>query len=56
MNNKDKNDEVSYENIDNNTHAHIQTPKVDCKYSKNGLCDECTLMEDEFCPYVDESK
>ena len=54
MNNKDNNDEVSYENMDSNTH--IQTPEVDCKYSKNGLCDECILKENEFCPYVDESK
>jgi len=51
MNNKDKNELSKEENID---YTHLHKAEADCKYSKNGLCDECILTENEKCPYVDE--
>jgi len=36
---------------ENIVYNHIQTPEVDCKYSKNGFCEECILIENEKCPY-----
>ena len=59
MNNKDKKKLSLYKTTDdleeeNKDYTHFHKAEVDCKYSKNGLCDECILTENEKCPYGDE--
>jgi hypothetical protein len=55
VNNKDKIKLSTYETINdseegNIVYTHLHKAKVDCKYSKNGLCNECIITESEKCP------
>jgi len=34
----------------------MEKAEVDCVYAKKGSCEDCTLPENEKCPYEDESK
>ena len=30
--------------------------ELDCEYSSSGLCDDCSLPENDICPFEDEFK
>ena len=30
--------------------------ELDCEYTSNGRCDDCTLPEEDICPFEDEFK
>jgi len=30
--------------------------ELDCEYSATGLCDDCSLPENDICPFEDEFK
>ena len=54
MNNKDKNEKNT--DIYEDEIEYVHKAEIDCKYSKNGHCDDCVLPENEICPYEDEIK